>query len=151
MSIRTPAAQASAARNGASLEADLDRFHLTLCAAGWYQHRKWPKGPQRKKGPPDYLLCTPAGRGVLFDAKSIRSARWPVSLLDAHQYADLRAFSGTAGIYLRLAGGDRWIPFPVVAPVWLGWYRAGLTGAAASLGADDGYPVVGCDWTPYVR
>lgn len=151
MPPRSPAAQASAARNGASLEADLDRFHLTLTAAGWYRHRKWPRGPQRKKGPPDYLLVSPRRVPVLFEAKSTRAARWAVSLLDSHQYADLRAFHGVAGVYMRLPSGDRWLPFDIVAPVWLGWYRAGLTGAAASFGSDDGYPVVGCDWTPYVR
>ena len=140
---RSSAAQSAAQRNGATLEADLDAFHLTLAARGWYVHRKWPSGPQRKKGPPDYMLVSPAGRPFLFDAKSAAGHKWDLKLLAPHQYADLSRFTGEAGIYLRLHGQDWWVPFAVVAPRWLAVYRGGKD----SLTANDGYPVGGMDWT----
>lgn len=147
-SRRSSASQSSASRNGANLEADLDRYHLTLQADGWYAHKKWPKGPQRKKGPPDYLLVSPTARPVLFDAKSTKAAHWPVSLLSAHQYADLSRFTGLAAIYLRLPSGDRWVPFSLIAPRWLRVFRGG---SEEYVEAHEGEPVVGCAWHVHAR
>lgn len=145
-SRRSSASQSAASRNGANLESDLDRYHLTLQADGWYAHKKWPKGPQRKKGPPDYLLVSPAGRPVLFDAKSTKATRWPVSLLSAHQYADLSRFPGLAGVYLRLPTGDRWVTMDDLGPLWREWWT---TKSPVYLTATSGRPVA-LDWASYV-
>jgi hypothetical protein len=143
---RSPQGQSEAARNGASLEADLDRYHLTLVERGWYVHRKWPAGPQRKVGPPDYLLVSPTGHPVLFDAKSTKAPRWPVSLLSAHQYADLSRFTGLAAIYLRLPTGDRWVTMDELGPLWREWWT---TKNPVHLTATSGRPAA-LDWASYV-
>lgn len=134
--------------NGNSLEGDLDVFHARL--QGWYVHRKAPPGPAHGKKPVDYLLVSPTGRVVMFEAKSTKGSRWSVHLLDAHQFADLAALSrvGTAGVYLRTSEGDAWLPWSVVAPAWTRWYKAPKKGrAAVYLTVEDGVAVRSMDWT----
>lgn len=147
MKRRQRAGQARAIANGDALESDLDQFHARLSIQGWYVQPKWPKGPQRTKGPPDYLLIGPDRTPVLFDAKSTQAAAWPVLLLAPHQFTALDRFPGVAGVYLRLSVGDRWIPFSLLGDRWT---RAYQSQRPDYLTAADGIPVVGMDWTAHV-
>lgn len=141
----------SRVHNGDSLEGDLDVFHARLAAKGWYVHPKAPRGKTIGKKPPDYLLGSPTGRFFQFEAKSVKGSAWGINLLDAHQYAALHAFTGTAGIYLRLDTGDVWLPWSVVQPVWRAWYGSpkGANGKRKGvyLDASHGRRVSGMDWT----
>lgn len=138
----------SRTRNGAALEADLAVFHATLVE--WVVHQQHPRtngsGRIIGKGAPDFLACCP-GHAVLFDAKSTIRATWDVALLEAHQAAHLDRWDRaglTAGIYLRLPSGDRWVPWDVVGPMWREWWQ---TKARRYVTAEHGVAVVGCDWT----
>lgn len=134
--------------NGDFLEGELDKFHVTLSSKGWYVHPKAPRGATNVKKPPDYLLGSPSGKFVMFDAKSVKKSDWYVSLLKPHQFADLNAFTGEAGIYLRTKEGDAWLPFQaLVRPLWLRHFKGG---ESCSLRHSDGLPIVGMDWTVHV-
>lgn len=142
----------SAAR-GAGLEADLDAFHRTL--PGWYVMRNLADRSKGKRGEPDYTAIpgfrTPgfANGVVMFDAKSTRAARWPISLLAQHQavaFARLSALGHQAGVYLRLGSGenagDWWLPWSDLDAGWNTWWTKRETF----------YPtptrrIVGMDWT----
>lgn len=132
---------------GAALERDLDAFHRHL--RGWYVQRNHAQD-RRAKGPPDYIAI---GRdsAVLFDAKSSATDRWSVHLCKPHQAHALDRFDdagGHAAIYLRLASGDLWVPWPRIRERWRTWYALGVT---AHVTRADGIALVECDWPHAVR
>ena len=142
------------APRGETLERQLDVFHQTLAAKGWYLHRTAARGATPQKKPPDYLLGSPQGQFFMFDAKSVKKPDWYVSLLSEHQFADLNAFTGTAGIYLRTSEGDCWLPFQqIVKPAWTRWFRERRpdgSNRGVTLRWSDGIPITGMDWTKHV-
>lgn len=136
---------------GEALERELDVFHQSLAAKGWYVHPKAPRGVTLDKKPCDYLLGSPQGQFFMFDAKSVAKSEWYVSLLKPHQFAELNAFTGTAGVYLRTSDGDCWLPFQqIVKPAWTRWFRERGGGGGICLRASDGIPVLNLDWTAHV-
>jgi len=144
---------------GLPLEHDLEVFHRTL--PGWYVMRNLADREKGKKGEPDYTaipdcrwiddpeFCMRRVGVVMFDAKSTRAARWPISLLAQHQavaFARITALGHQAGVYLRLGSGpnagDWWLPWADLADGWNVWWTKQETF----------YPVptrriVGMDWT----
>jgi hypothetical protein len=146
--VTTGLPRLSAVASGAALEADLNRFHATL--SGWYVQRNYADRERGKKGAPDFIgLPTPPGRAVLFDAKSTRQPRWPISLLAPHQataFERLTSVGHTAGVYLRLGSGpnmgDWWLPWGELCEGWRAYWQDRVTY----------YPtprvrVTGMDWT----
>lgn len=138
----------SSAPRGVALENDLDAFHRTLI--GWYVMRNLADRAKGKKGEPDFTAIpatpiTPSEwthasgttyyrldaipRVVMFDAKSTKAEKWPISLLAQHQavaFARLSALGHTAGVYLRLGSGpdagDWWLPWADLAEGWNDWW-----------------------------
>lgn len=137
-----------AQRAGRALEDDLTRFHARH--PHLYAHKNNPDIGRGKKGPPDFTACVD-GRPVLFDAKSSRGERWCVDLLAPHQAVALDRFrdaGGIAAIYLRLATGDRWVPWEELRPLWRDWYA---TKRRHYLDGSAGVAVVGMDWPAVLR
>lgn len=134
--------------SGAALERDLDAFHVNLSSQGWYVQRNHPKD-RRTKGPPDYLalgMVNGRATAILFDAKSSKAERWSAHLLKPHQAQAFDAFEragGFAGVYLRTATGDAWLPWPTIRPLWRRFYTMGV---AASFARTDGFECDGGDW-----
>jgi hypothetical protein len=130
---------------GLPLEHDLEVFHRTL--PGWYVTRNLADRSKGKRGEPDYTgIPSVYGAGfscemgdasrlvrgrpvVMFDAKSTRDARWPISLLAQHQavaFSRITALGHQAGVYLRLGtgpdAGDWWLPWADLAEGWNAWW-----------------------------
>lgn len=103
------------------------------------------------KGPPDFIgFIADGGRGVVFDAKSTRAARWQYKWLKDHQARDLGEaldVGAHAFLVIKYGGGPLFmLPWSMLREEWWAWRKA--TGTTVSIADDDHrlVPLDGADW-----